>query len=84
MGYRNEYDEVPVAGDGEVDGHWLELQHTTSLVPTSYLPAATGGPLHPGYRVVAAVIIAMLVTVTGLGVCLTYGPQELFDFLRLS
>lgn len=84
MGHRTEYDQVPDAGDGEVDEHWLELQQSSSLVPTSYLPPATGGPVQPWHKIAAVAIVAMLVTVTGLGVCLTYGPSELFDLLRLS
>ncbi len=52
--------------------------------PPTYLPAATGGPVQPWHKVAAVVVIAMLLTVTGLGVCLTYGPSELFDLLQLS
>jgi len=40
--------------------------------------------VQPWHKVAAVVVIAMLLTVTGLGVCLTYGPSELFDLLQLS
>lgn len=67
--------------DLEVDPHWLELQYRTEL-PTSYLPASTGGRQAPWRKVAAVVLLIMLVAVTATGVCLTYGPGELFDFLE--
>ena len=76
-----EYADIPAVGrDGEVDPHWQELQQPTGL-PTSYLPPAMPGQ-HPRWRKVSAVVlIAMFATATAGGVCLTYGPGELFRLL---
>lgn len=79
--HRTEYDAVPADGDGGVDPHWLELQRPGAL-PTAYLPPATGGPQAPWRRAAAWVLIALLLTVTAGGVCLTYGPAELFRLLE--
>ena len=79
--YRSEYDDVPdAAGVREVDPHWRELQISSTL-PTSYLPAAMPGPQARWRRTAAWVLIVMLLTVTAGGVCLTYGPAELFRLL---
>ena len=77
------YDEVPaVPRDAEVDPHFAELTGgRTTLVPESYLPSATGGPLRGWQRASAWVLIGLLLTVTAGGVCLTYGPDELFALL---
>lgn len=73
-----EYDQVPDAADvREVDPHWQELQ-VTGLLPRSYLPATMPGPQAPWRRVAAWVLIIMLVSATTGGICLTYGPAELF------
>ena len=64
----------------EVDPHWLALQGGSTL-PTSYLPPSTGGP-QPGWRKAAAWgLIVMITTTTAGGICLTYGPAELFRLI---
>lgn len=79
--HRSEYDEVPAAvGSWEVDPHWQELQLTGAL-PTSYLPAIMPGRQPRWRRTAAWVLIVLLLTVTAGGVCLTYGPAELFHLL---
>ena len=80
----SEYDDVPDAADvRDVDPHWQSLQ-VTGLLPTSYLPPTMGGP-QPRWRKAAAwALITMLTTVTAGGICLTYGPAELFRLLDLS
>jgi hypothetical protein len=79
MGYRSEYADVPSAdADAELDPHFADLARPTSLVPSSYLPAAVAGQQSGWRRGAAWVLIALLVTVTAGGVCLTYGPYELF------
>jgi hypothetical protein len=79
--HRSEYDDVPDAADvREVDPHWQELQVTGPL-PTSYLPATMPGPQPRWRRTAAWVLIGLLTTVTAGGVCLTYGPAELFRLL---
>ncbi len=79
--HRTEYDEVPDARDaGEVDPHWQQLLRPGTL-PTAYLPPSMPGPQSAWRRGAAWVLIACLVTVTAGGVCLTYGPAELFRLL---
>jgi len=84
MRYRSEYDEVPaVPLDAEVDPHWAELAPTRpDQVPQSYLPAAMAGRQPTWRKASAVVLIAMFVAATTGGVCLTYGPGELFALLR--
>lgn len=82
VAYRSEYDEVPAAAvDAEPDPHWSELLQRTSSVPTSYLPASMAGPQPRWRRVSAVIVLVMLTTVTAGGICLTYGPAELFELL---
>ncbi|MCU1693814.1 MAG: hypothetical protein JWM64_2905 [Frankiales bacterium] len=81
---RPEYATVPDGRDvAEVDPHWAELA-TPGTLPTSYLPPAVAGQQH-GWRKVAAWVLIVLMTsaATG-GVCLTYGPGELFALFRNS
>ncbi|MCW2620775.1 MAG: hypothetical protein JWL64_377 [Frankiales bacterium] len=80
-GYQPEYDHVPDGTGREVDPHWLDLQRGTSL-PTSLLPAYVPGRHAPWRRVAALGLIGLLVSATAGGVCLTYGPQELFALLE--
>lgn len=81
MAYRAEYADVPDGSGLEVDPHWLELQRGTEL-PTSYLPSSVPGEHSPWRRFAALVLIIMLVSATAGGICLTYGPQELFRLLE--
>lgn len=79
--HRSEYDLVPDAAQvREVDPHWQDLQVTGAL-PRSYLPATMAGPQPAWRRRAAWVLIVMLLTVTAGGVCLTYGPAELFHLI---
>ena len=66
--------------DDEVDPHWLALLSGSAL-PTSYLPPTTGGPQTRWRKAAAWVLIGMLTTTTAGGICLTYGPAELFRLL---
>lgn len=80
--HRVEYDLVLDAVDvPEVDPHWLELQVPGQL-PTSYLPTSMPGPLSGWRRASAWVLIGMLVATTAGGVCLTYGPDDLFRLIQ--
>lgn len=77
------YDDIPAAPrDAELDPHWSELQQSPSGVPLAYLPPTMGGPQPRWRRVSAVVLLVMLVTVTAGGVCLTYGPAELFELFQ--
>ena len=51
-------------------------------MPQSYLPAAMPGRQPTWRKASAVVLITMFVTATTGGVCLTYGPGELFALLR--
>lgn len=79
--HRTEYDRVPDARDvREVDPHWQDLLRPGTL-PASYLPPSMPGPQSAWRRGAAWLLIAALVTATAGGVCLTYGPAELFRLL---
>lgn len=82
--YRTEWDDVPDTRDDvaglEVDPHWLDLQQRTEL-PTSYMPTSVPGDQPPWRRMTALVILVMLLAATASGICLTYGPHELFRFI---
>jgi len=68
-----------VAEDAEVDPHWLDLVGGgVSALPRSYVPAAMSGPTARWRRTAAWTLIVMLVSATAGGICLTYGPDELF------
>ena len=84
MSYRAEYDDVPnVPRAAEVDPNWEQYAPTRpDQVPTSYFPAAMPGEQPAWRKASAIVLIAMFVTATTGGVCLTYGPGELFALLR--
>lgn len=81
--FRSEYAEVPTAPpDADVDAHWRELVAAGPGLPASYLPPSMSGPHPPWRRAGAILLIALLVTATAGGVCLTYGPDELFRLVR--
>jgi hypothetical protein len=81
---RPEYDDVPaVPADAELDPHWAELTAgRTSMLPLAYLPSAMPGRQTGWRRGAAIVVITMLVSATAGGICLTYGPGELFNLVR--
>lgn len=80
---RPDYDEVPaVPADAEPDPHWAELMSgRTSLLPVAYMPTAMPGLQHGWRRFAAIVVIAMLLSATAGGICLTYGPGELINLV---
>lgn len=69
------YAEVPDVKPGsEPDPHWLELREANWGLPEAYMPPAMGGD-HSGWmRIAAWVLIAIFLTATTGGICLTYGP----------
>lgn len=78
----SDYDDVPaVPADAVVDPYWQDLVRPASGVPTSYLPPAMPGEQPRWRRVAAVVLLVLITTTTAGGVCLTYGPGELFDLL---
>ncbi len=71
-----DYQDVPdVPLDAEPDPHFAELRGGWSL-PVAYLPPAmSGGGARPGWMKIAAwALIALFLTATTGGICLTYGP----------
>ncbi len=77
-----EYAAVPDGRDvAEPDPHWQELRPAGSL-PAAYLPAAMPGQQRGWRRVAVWVLVAMLTSAASGGVCLTYGPGELFRLLE--
>ena len=82
MSHRAEYSDVPDAREvRDVDPHWQEL-FVHSALPASYLPPSMPAQQHGWRRVAAWVLIAMITSTTAGGICLTYGPGELFALLR--
>ena len=85
---RPEYALVPDGRDaGGVDPYWQELQRRSghgSTLPSSYLPPSMPGQVRGWRRTAAWVLIVMLTSAAAGGVCLTYGPDELFALLRAS
>lgn len=80
----SDWSEVPdVAADAPVDPHWQELvERGRSGLPAAYLPAVTATSVRGWRRGAAWVLVAMITTTTAGGICLTYGPEELFRVLR--
>lgn len=73
------YPDVPAAADdAEPDERFAALLQATSQLPGAYLPAVMTPPHSRWRRGSAWVLLVMLVTVTGAGICLTYGPAELW------
>ena len=71
----DEYAHVPSADPGaEVDPHWLDLRGSAALPPT-YMPPSMPGSHSRFARVTAIVVVAVFLTATAAGVCLTYGPK---------
>ena len=81
---RPEYAAVPDGRDAaEVDPHWQDLQRLPAgALPAAYLPPSMPGQATGWRRGAAWVLIVMLVSATAGGVCLTYGPGELFALFR--
>jgi hypothetical protein len=68
------YEDVPeVEPDAEPDPHWLEIAPKPGRLPDFYLPPSMPGPRDPWTRVAAWVLIAVFLSATVCGVCLTYG-----------
>ena len=83
--YRSEWDAVPVVDDtAVVDEHWQELRSDRmNGLPESYMPTAMSTrQIPPQARIMVWVLVVMLISATASGICLTYGPAELFSFLR--
>lgn len=72
------FSQVPSADQSAVlDPHWLEMRGGSSTLPHAYLPPAMSGSHARWSRWIAVGLVAMFVSATAAGVCLTYGPQPL-------
>jgi len=70
----NDYSHVPTAEpDAQVDPHWQELRTGWGL-PESYMPPVMAGEKKGWMRLASWLLIALFVTATTGGICLTYGP----------
>ena len=69
------YAHVPDPEPGsEPDEHFLELRQTPWRLPEAYMPAPMPGPKPAWTRPAALLLIALFLTATTCGICLTYGP----------
>lgn len=66
--------------DAVIDPNWQRLLADNPL-PAYYLPAAMPAQVSGWRRVAAWTTIVMLVSAASAGICLTYGPDELWRFL---
>lgn len=68
------FSEVPAADESAVpDPRYLELRTSTNL-PVTYMPPAMAGDRPRWIRLVSIALVAVFITATAAGVCLTYGP----------
>ncbi len=85
MPFRREFADVPPApADATLDPHWQALSRAGSaaLLPLSYMPPVMAGAQEPWRRAAAVLLIAMFLTATAGGVCLTYGPSHVLQLIR--
>ena len=69
-----DYSHVPTAEpDAAVDPHWQELRTGWGL-PESYMPPVMAGEKKGWMRLASWLLIALFITATTGGICLTYGP----------
>lgn len=72
-----------VEPDAVVDPNWQRMLADGPL-PSYYLPAAMPTQVRGWRRVAAWTVIVMLVSSASAGICLTYGPDELWRFLGIG
>jgi hypothetical protein len=76
--------DVPDAGDDAVPDPLLDRLRAPNPLPAYYLPAAMPGTVHGWRRAAAWLVVAMLVSAASAGICLTYGPDELWRALGVT
>lgn len=76
--------DVPDAGDDAVPDPNLEALLADGLLPAYYLPAAMPTQLGGWRRMAAWTVVVMLVASASAGICLTYGPEELWRYLGIG
>lgn len=76
--------DVPDADpDATVDPAWSDLR-TNAALPGWYQPAAMPTQVAGWRRAAAWTVVVMLVSSASAGLCLTYGPDELWRFLGIG
>ena len=79
-----QWPDVPDAGDDAVPDPNLQGLHSPGMLPAYYLPPAMPTQLSGWRRLAAWTVIAMLLAAASAGVCMTYGPEELWRFVGIS
>lgn len=74
---QQQWPDVPDAGDDAVPDPAVRGLLADAMLPTWYQPAGMPTQLHGWRRVAAWIVVVMLVSAAGAGICLTYGPDEL-------
>ncbi|CAN5384786.1 hypothetical protein BH23ACT9_BH23ACT9_05220 [soil metagenome] len=80
----SDWPDVPDAGDDAVPDPGFEDLMADGLLPAYYLPAAMPRQVTGWRRAAAWTVIVMLVSAAGAGICLTYGPDELWRVLGIT
>jgi hypothetical protein len=76
--------DVPDAGDDAVPDPALGGLLTATGLPGYYLPAAMPTQVTGWRRLAAWTVVAMFVAAASAGICLTYGPHELWAALGIG
>ncbi len=76
--------DVPDAGDDAVPDPNLQHLLAGAALPSYYQPPAMPTQLVGWRRAAAWTVIVMLVSSASAGICLTYGPEELWRFLGIG
>ncbi len=81
---RSTLPDVPDAGDDAVVDPNLSAMLAAAQLPSYYLPAAMPTQVDGWRRAAAWTVVVMLVSSASAGICLTYGPDELWRFLGIG
>ncbi|WP_370325870.1 hypothetical protein [Euzebya sp.] len=73
--------DVPDAGDDAVRDPNLDGLYAQRLLPAWYQPAAMPTQVRGWRRVAAWTVVAMLLVTVTAGICLTFGPDEMWRVL---
>lgn len=76
--------DVPDAGDDAVPDPALDRLLAATGLPAYYLPAAMPTQVTGWRRAAAWTVVVMLVSAASAGICMTYGPEELWRALSIG
>lgn len=76
--------DVPDAGDSAVPDPNIAGLLAGRTLPAYYLPAAMPTQFGGWRRMAAWTVIVMLIASASAGICLTYGPEELWRHLGIG